>query len=311
MHRGVLTRVPVLRSNLDDMVVFAAVVREGTFTAAADSLGITKQSISHRVARLESRIGVELLYRSTRMIRLTEAGARYYEACASVLVQVEAIEREVRRAQQGATGTVRVTAPAGLSAPLLVPTAKAFQRIHPAVRLELIFEDRLLDLVREGVDLAIRAGSVESTPSLKARVLFRTAFVIVASPEHIGLRGRPANPQALTEWPCVARQRSESWVLDGQTIAVSAAIVVNTAEAARDAAVAGIGIARLPLPIALDDVRAGRLEIVFSHAGELPFTALWPARRLPVRVRLFLEFLADRAREFSEQQLESRLSADD
>jgi len=296
--------------SLDDMIVFAAVVRDGTLTAAAQSLGITKQSISQRIVRLEGRIGVELLYRSTRLVRLTEAGARYHDACQSILAQVEAIEREMRRSQQGASGTVRVTAPLGLSAPLIIPAAKAFQRIHPAIQLDLMFEERLVDLVREGIDLAIRAGSVQSTPSFIARRLFTTTHVIVASPEYIGLHGKPANPDALAERPCVARQRSESWTLDGRTIAVSSAVVVNTAEAARDAALAGIGMARVPLPIALDDVRAGRLEIVFGGAGPIPFTALWPARRLPVRVRLFLEFLAARAREFSEQQLASRLSTD-
>ena len=283
------------------MIVFAAVVRDGTFTAAAKSLGITKQSISHRIARLEGRIGVELLYRSTRMIRLTEAGARYHDACTSILTQVEGIEREMRHSQQGATGTVRLTAPVGLRAPLVIPVAKAFQRAHPAVHLDLIFDERRIDLVREGIDLAIRAGSVQSTPSFIARPLFKTAHVIVASPEYIGIHGKPKNPETLAHLPCVAGQRSESWVLDGQTIVVSSAIVVNTHEAARDAAVAGIGMARIPLPIALDDVRAGRLEIVFGNAGQIPFTALWPAKRLPVRVRLFLEFLADRAREFSEE----------
>lgn len=293
------------------MIVFAAVVRDGTFTAAAKNLGITKQSISHRIARLESRIGVELLYRSTRMVRLTEAGARYHDACASILSQVEGIEREMRRSQEGATGTVRVTAPVGLSTPLIIPVAKAFQRIHPAVHLDLIFEERLVDLVRDQIDLAIRAGSVRSTPSFTARRLFKTVHVIVASPEYIGIHGKPKHPGAVADLPCVAGQRSESWALAGRTIVVSSAVVVNTHEAARDAALAGIGMARIPLPIALDDVRAGRLEIVFGDAGQIPFTALWPAKRLPVRIRLFLEFLADRAREFSEEQLGSRLSTDD
>jgi DNA-binding transcriptional LysR family regulator len=293
------------------MIVFAAVVRDGTFTAAAKSLGITKQSISHRIARLESRIGVELLYRSTRLLRLTEAGARYHDACTSILAQVEAIEREVRRSQQGATGTVRVTAPVGLRAPLVIPAAKVFQRAHPAVHLDLIFEERRVDLVREGIDLALRAGSVASTPSFIARLLFKTAYVIVASPEYIGIYGKPKDPGAMAQLPCVATQRSESWVLDGQTIVVSSAVVVNSHEAARDAAAAGIGMARIPLPTALDDVHAGRLEIVFGNAGQIPVTALWPAKRLPVRVRLFLEFLAHRAREFSDEQLQSRLSTVD
>lgn len=280
------------------MAVFAAVARDGTFTAAARSLGVTKQSVSERIARLEERIGVQLLLRSTRALRLTDVGARYYESCASIVAQVEQAEREVRQSLQHAVGTVRVTAPIGLGAVLLMPTVRDFQRAHPAVRLELVLDEKIVDLIRDGIDLAVRAGSVQSTPSFIARPLFNTANVVVASPEYIVTHGRPQHAKALERLPCVARRHADTWMIDGQRIAVPGSVIVNTFEAARDAVLAGIGIAQIPIPVVLDDVRSGRLEVVFGPIGRITFTALWPTKRLPHSVRLFLDLLAQRAREF-------------
>jgi molybdenum-dependent DNA-binding transcriptional regulator ModE len=182
---------------LDDMPIFAAVVRHGTLTAAARSLGVTKQSISQRIVRLEQRIGVELLLRSTRALRLTEAGARYYESCVSIISQVEEAELDAQESQDSASGTVRVTAPVGLSAGLIMPAVYAFQRSYPAIRVELLFEEKVVNLIRDGVDVAVRAGSVKSTPSFIARSLFDVANVIVASSDFLRLHGSPWDPGAL------------------------------------------------------------------------------------------------------------------
>jgi DNA-binding transcriptional LysR family regulator len=282
---------------LDDMAVFAAVAREGTLTAAARSLGITKQSVSERIAQLEKRMGVQLLLRSTRALRLTEVGARYYESCTSILAQVERAEREARHSQQDPVGVVRVTAPIGLGA-VLMPTVREFQRTYPDVRLELVLDERIVDLIRDGIDLAVRAGSVRSTPSFIARSLFETANAVVASPEYISTHGRPRSARALERLPCIARRQADTWLVDGEKIAIPGSVVVNTFEAARDAALNGIGIANIPIPIVLDDLRSGRLELVFDPTARIKVTALWPARRLPLRVRLFLDLLILRAREF-------------
>ena len=281
------------------MTVFAAVARHGTLSGAARSLGVTKQSVSQRIVRLEQRIGVELLLRSTRALRLTEAGARYYESCVSIISQVEEAEHDAQQSQRSASGTVRVTAPTGLSAGLIMPAACAFQRSYPAIRVELLFEEKLVDLIRDGVDLAVRAGSVKSTPSFVARSLFDVANVIVASPEYLRLHGSPRDPGAIPSIPCVTGRRAETWTIDRQQIVVSGSIVVNTFEAARDAAAAGIGLACVPIPVAFDELRSGRLEIVFVSSNRTTVTALWPVRRLPHRVRLLIDSLARRGREFA------------
>ena len=287
-----------MSGSLDDMTVFAAVVREGTFTAAARNLGVTKQSVSERIARLEERIGVQLLLRSTRALRLTDAGARYYELCSSIVAQVEQAERDARQSQRDAVGTIRVTAPIGLGSGLMMPTARDFQRMHPAIRLELVLDEKVVDLIRDGIDLAVRAGSVQSTRSFIARSLFDTANVVVASPEYLETHGRTQDARALERLPCIARRHTDTWTIDGQKIAIPGSLVVNSFEAARDAALSGIGVAQIPIPVVLDDVRSGRLEVLFGPTSRIPFTALWPARRLPLRVRLFLDLLIQRAREF-------------
>ena len=241
--------------SLDDMAVFAAVAREGTFTAAARSLGMAKQSVSERIAQFEKRLGVQLVLRSTRALRLTEAGERYYASCTSILAEVERAERDARNSQQSPVGAIRVTAPIGLGSVLMMPTVREFQHTYPDVRVELVLDERVVDLIRDGVDLAVRAGSVRSTPSLIARSLFETANVVVASPEYIGAHGRPRSARALERSPCIARRQADSWLIDGEKIAVPGAVVVNTFEAARDAALSGIGIANIPIPVVLDDLR--------------------------------------------------------
>lgn len=286
--------------DLAEMAVFAAVVHEGSFTAGARRLGITKQSVSERVTRLEQRLGVQLLVRTTRALRLTEAGTRYHEACAAIVTQAEQADREARSAQQHATGVVRVTSPVGLAAPLLVPVAREFRRLHPGVRLELVFDETVVDLVRSGIDLAIRAGSIESSASLIAKRLFHSVRVVVASPAFLAEHPRPAEPHALEALPCVTRRHNDTWQIDTERVAIEGSLTVNTFEAARDVALAGVAIAQVPAPIVAEDIRAGRLQVLLRPTRGIAFTALWPSKRLPVRVRLFQELLAQRATQLAE-----------
>lgn len=286
--------------DLAEMAVFAAVVNEGSFTAGARRLGVTKQSVSERITRLEQRLGVQLLVRTTRALRLTEAGTRYHEACAAIVVQAEQADREARSAQQHATGLVRVTSPVGLAAPLLVPVAREFRRLHPGVRLDLIFDETVVDLVRSGIDLAIRAGSIESSATLIAKRLFESVRVVVASPAYLAEHARPTEPRELERLPCVTRRHNDTWLIDGERIEVASALTVNTFEAAREVALAGVAIAQVPAPIVSDDLRAGRLQSLLRPTRGIVFTALWPSKRLPARVRLFQELLAQRATQLGE-----------
>lgn len=290
----------MITGHLDDMAVFAAVVHEGSFTAAARRLGVTKQSVSERVARLEQRLAVQLLVRTTRALRLTDAGERYHEACTAIVRQADLADREARQAQQQAAGTVRVTAPVGLGGALLVPAAREFRRLHPRIHLELVLDESIVDLVRAGIDLALRTGSLESTPSFVARRLFETFSILVASPAYLTEHGRPAHARALEQLPCVVRRRNDTWVIDGERIPVDGVLTVNTFEGAREIALAGIAIALVPAPIVLDDVRAGLLVPLYRTERRITFTALWPSRRLPLRVRLFHDLLVHRAAQLAE-----------
>ncbi len=194
-----------------------------------------------------------------------------------------------------ASGTVRVTAPFGLGPSLLVPTIAEVQRAHPAVRFDLVLDEALVDLVRGGVDLAIRAGSVDSTPTFVARPLFATPQLVVASPELLQRHERPAEVAALERLPCIARRKDETWTVDGQSVQVSGPVTVNTFETARDAALAGLGFALIPAPIVYVDLQAGRLVHVLRPGRSTRFTIVWPTRRLPTRVRLVHDALVAQA----------------
>jgi len=284
-----------MSSSLGDMTVFAALARDGSFTAAARTLGITKQSVSERIARLEKQLGVQLVIRSTRALRLTDAGQHYGEACVAIVAQAEAADRAAQQAQQRVTGSIRLTAPVGLGAILIFPVVREYRLLHPAVRIEVIVDERIADLVREDVDLAVRAGAVSSTPSFVARSLFVTDCVYVASPGYLRRSGRPARGDELASHACIAREPRTSWKVDGHAIAIAAQVIVNTFDAARDAALADNGIAQIPIPVVFEDLRAGRLEVLFGPGRSFTISAIWPARRLPVRVRLLLELLGRRA----------------
>jgi DNA-binding transcriptional LysR family regulator len=282
-------------SSLTDMAVFAAVARDGSFTAAARSLAITKQSVSERISRLEASLGVQLVIRSTRALRLTDAGQHYAEACASILEQAEAANRAAQQAQLSVMGTIRVTAPVGLGRILIFPVVREYRLLHPAVGIEVLIEDRIADLVRESIDVAVRAGSVASTPSFVARQLFSTDCAFVVSPTYVLRHGKPAHAGELTSHACIAKERRSTWKVDGRAIPIDAQVVVDSFAAAHDAVLAGNGIAQIPIPIVIDDVRAGRLQVLFGPGRHFAISALRPVKRSPLRVRLFLELLSRRA----------------
>ncbi|HEX4421125.1 MAG TPA: LysR family transcriptional regulator [Kofleriaceae bacterium] len=278
--------------------------RDGSFTAAARSLAVTKQSVSERIARLEAGLGVQLVIRSTRALRLTDAGQQYASACAAIVAHAEAADRAVQQSQQRVTGLLRVTAPIGLGAILMFPVVREFRLLHPGVRVEVILEERVADLVRESIDLAVRAGSVASTPSFVARPLFTTDGVFVASPDYLQRHGRPRDAAELAAHACIAMQPRSTWRIDGRSVPIEAQVIVNTSDVARDAALAGTGIAQIPIPIVFDDIRAGRLEVLFGRGRHITISALWPTRRLALRARLFLDLLVRRAATVGEAQLD-------
>lgn len=277
-----------------DMLLFAAVVRAGSFTKAAKGLGITKQSTSERLSRLEARLGVRLLERTTRRLRVTEAGARYYERCAAIAAQIEEANAEVQRQQAEPVGVLRVSAPVLYGRRYLAPVVTDYLTRHPKMRVEVVLADRLVDLIEEGFDLAIRVGTPDNS-TLTARKLDEGEVYFVASPKFLAQHGVPTR-RTLASLPCIGVRASEAWEILGVGTKVEPVLMVNDLEVACEAAIAGIGIARLPAIVCRDAVRDRRLKVLFGPQPAMlrSVLAVYPSRRyVPIKVRLFVDALVE------------------
>jgi DNA-binding transcriptional LysR family regulator len=275
-----------------DMLLFATVVREGGFTRAAKQLGVTKQTVSERVAKLEERLGVRLLERTTRRLRTTDVGATYYERCNAIAALVDEANGEVQRQQAEPVGLLRVSAPALYGRRFLGPQVAEFLRRYPRTRVDVVLADRRVDLIAEGFDLAIRVGRLDDT-TLTARKLGETSVHCVASPKHLAAHGKPT-PATLRSARCIGTQPFETWTVAGVETKVEPVLVVNDLELAHEAALAGVGLARLPAVLCRDSVRTGRLRLLFGPEPLVKTTAyaVFPSRRhLPIKVRLFVDAL--------------------
>lgn len=276
-----------------DMLLFAAVVRHGGFTRAARHLGLTKQTVSERVARLEERLGVRLLERTTRRLRVTDAGGAYNERCAAIAAQIEEANSEVQRRQAEPVGLLRVSAPVLYGRRFLGPVVADYLGRYPKTRVEVLLADRRVNLVEEGFDLAIRIGALDDS-SLAAKKLGEGHVYYVASPRFLSDHGAPT-PSTLRAARNIGVQPFETWEVSGVKVKIEPALVVNDLEMACDAAIAGVGIARLPSLVCRDAVHDGRLRVLFGpEPAQLPAVyAVYPSRRyLAARVRIFIDALA-------------------
>ncbi|MGK9234979.1 LysR family transcriptional regulator [Inquilinus limosus] len=288
--------------DLNDILVFARVVESGSFTAAARLLGMPKTTVSRRVAALEQAVGVRLLQRTTRSLGLTDAGRLYYEQSSQALRTIEDANLKLAEARAEPSGTIRISAPVGFGGPLAAMVFD-FLTAYPKTRVELRLTDERLNLVENGIDLAFRTGILPDS-TLIARRLGTTHRILCASPDYLARRGEPASPADLAGHDCVIAGPSAagaSWVLDGpdgrETIMVSGRFAANEMQAVLAAAIAGCGIARLPLGIAETPIRDGRLRRVLADhttpAGGVH--AVYPSgQHLSPLVKAFIALAAER-----------------
>lgn len=275
-----------------DMLIFAVVVREGGFSAAARRLHLTRQSVSESVARLERSLGVRLLERTTRVVRVTEAGLGYAAQCAAIAAQIEEANDAVRARQGEPMGRLRVSAPTLFGRRFLTEIVARFALRYPQVEVELLLADRRVDLVEEGFDVAIRAGELEDS-ALAVRSIGSAQIVVLASPAL--LQGHPPpTVDTLHDYPMIATRPVERWFIGERAVAVQPRLRVNDLEMAHDLAVAGVGLVQLPRFVAADALRDGRLVALFPD--EPPTIrhvwVVWPSRHhVPARVRLFIDAL--------------------
>jgi LysR family transcriptional activator of dmlA len=291
----------VERDTFAGMAALLAAVEEGSFSKAAAKLGLTPSGVSKLVARLEERLDVQLFHRTTRRMQLTEIGVFYFERARRIFDDVHSLESEVEESREKPRGVLRVTAPVVLGQIRVVPAVVAFRAEYPEVKVDLILADRVVDLVEERIDVAVRM-TASPPVSYVARKLGDDRRVFCASRSYLARRGRPQRPKDLERHDCLvfcADGASVPWkVLSAAgkpvSLRVCGPLQADNTLALRDAAVAGLGIADLPAYLANVDVRAGRLESVLGDfvATERSVYAVYPpARAVPVRAREFVRVL--------------------
>lgn len=291
--------------DLNDMLFFAEVVDRGGFAAAGRSLGVPKSKLSRRISELEARLGVRLLQRTTRKLSLTEAGEIYHRHCVAMREEAEAADEAVARVQGEPRGTVRVTCPVNLAQTTLGPILPRFLAVHPQVRIEMQVTNRVVDLVQEGVDVALRVRfNVDDSGSLVVKTLGLTMFVLVASPALLARVGKPGAPEDLHQVPTVAMSAVDgrsSWPLVGPggsdfELQHRPVYAVDDLLMLKCAALQGTGMTVLPDFMCIDEVRQGLLVPVLPGWAPpaIQVMAVFPSRRGMVpAVRRFLDFLGD------------------
>ena len=287
------------------MQVFTRVAALGSLSAAARALGMSQTMATKHVAAVEERLGVKLLHRTTRRLTLTEAGRHYLDAAQRVLAELEDAEAAVSAERLEARGTLRVNVPVSFGIREIAPLLPEFARSHPSVTVDLGLNDRVVDLIEEGWDMAVRIGRVaESTMIVRKLAPCRTA--LCAAPAYLAERGTPRRVSDLKDHNCLGYTLSRalgsdrwSFGIDGAvTVPVSGNLRVNNGDALVAAAIAGQGLIYQPTFLVNGEIRAGRLlSVTLDHpaievAGVF---ALYPAdRRPPAKVRTFIDFLAQR-----------------
>jgi DNA-binding transcriptional LysR family regulator len=281
------------------LVAFVRTVDSGSFSNASRAIGSSASAVSKSVARLERRLGVRLLQRSTRTLSLTSEGAAYYERVAPLLRAIEDAEDVVQMAES-ARGLLRVTAPVFVGRTLIGEWSQAFLARHPNVKLELSVSDRHADLIREGFDVALRIGDLADT-DLTARKLADLPMVMIASPDYVAARGAPRTIEELRKHACLryllAAKPFPFRFADGTTVTPESALDSDDGITLYHAALHGAGIAQVLRFAVEDDFAAGRLVEILPDVAmpSVPMHVVHAfGRQLPVRARLFVDFLVER-----------------
>lgn len=287
---------------LDDLRIYVATVEARSLTAAADRLQLSKQFVSRRVMALEAGLGVRLLVRNTRKLAVTDLGQVFYERAKRILAEVDDAEQAMSARCTEPRGLLRLTAPMSFGISHLSPLVADFMRANPDVRIDLELSDRLVDVIGEGFDMALRIGTLADS-TLIAQQLSEIRMVLCCSPGYARARRLPSSPEALLRHPCLlyGEEGRTGWELnvDGKrhVLNVQGPVRANNGEVLRDAAVAGLGIALLPEFIVAGALARGALVEVLEAASAPPLalSAIYPKHReSAITVRAFTQYLRRR-----------------
>jgi DNA-binding transcriptional LysR family regulator len=291
---------------LDAMSVLLAVVDSGSLSAGARRLGMPLTTVSRKVAELETHLRTRLLNRSSRQITLTEPGQSYVAACRQILEDVREAERTAAGEYSTPKGDLAITAPIVFGRLHVLPVALDFLRAYRDVDVRVVLADRPLNLLEDHVDLAVRIGALPDS-SLVATRVGSIRRMLCASPRYFAERGKPKRPAELAAHDCVTFQglsAPQAWTFakgkSDLTVAIHSRLIVNTAEAAVDAAIAGAGITRILSYQIAEARRAGALDIALENFEPAPWpvSLIYPGQgRLPLKLRAFIDFAVPRLKE--------------
>jgi len=284
------------------MRVFSTVVESGSFARAAEQLHLSATAASRYVAELEKHLGAQLLQRSTRRLNLTEVGANYYERCRLILADVEEAEAQAATEESQPRGVLRISLPHSFGLRYIAPLIPEFCNRHPELQLELSFSDRTVDLVEEGIDMAVRITG-ELKTSLVARKLAPVRIVCCASPTYLARHGTPQRPDDLRNHNCLTYSYAPTanvWTFMREDKEISTQVKgrlrANSGDMSRIAAINGLGITTLPSFMICDEIRSGALTPLLSDypIPKLDVYAVYlPGARRAARIKAMVEYLWD------------------
>lgn len=288
---------------ISKIAIFLAVVKHESFAAAARDMGMTGPALSKQVKALEDELGVRLLNRTTRQVTLTEEGAIYHERARKAVEDLEEAKRQIQDLKNVPTGLLRISAPMSFGKKYLVGPIAAFAKKYPDVQLDIDFDDRHVDIIAEGYDVAVRIGALKDS-SLIARKLAPFSVLLCASPVFIEKYGEPQTPEDLHRYPAILfnkHSNTSEWRYtdpNGQkgSATLKNVMSANTAEMMLEACLEGIGIAMLPIFAAAEPLSQGKLLHIlpnYETRPELSIHAVFPQNRyLSTKTRLFVDWLS-------------------
>lgn len=288
----------------EQLQTFVRVVDSGSLSAAAERLGVAKSAVSRRLTELEARLGVQLLNRTTRRINLTDSGRQYYQRCLRILADLEDSEQQISSVHTELRGTIRIAAPLSFGILHLSPVLNDFLKDHAELNLDLDLDDRLVNLMDEGVDLAIRIGRLDDS-SLVARRLAPARLVLCASPDYLASHGEPSHPGELARHQGLSYSNiseNQQWHFnqpDGAPFSVQVPhrMRANNGDVLLQAAIDGLGVLATTSFIAYQAIRQGLLKPILRdyQLDAVGVYAIYPAQRhLPRRVRVLIDYLVSR-----------------
>jgi len=292
---------------MHSMAVFRRVVEAKNFSAVARETNMSQSTVSKHIAALEERLGTKLLNRSTRSLKLTEAGKEYYHHCIRILNDFQEAEASVGKGKIKPTGTLRISTSAAFGRTCMLPYLNEFFDSYPDINLDLVFNDDYIDLVKEGIDLAIRIGPLADS-SLIARKIGSSPRVVVASPDYLVKHGRPKKPADLEKHNCLFYSLQKSpdlWYFNStqegdESIRVNGRLAASSPDAICDATMEGLGISILCEWYVRKYIKDGRLKVILPDYRPTTFDihAVYPERKfVPQKVKRMIEFLAGKIEE--------------